>query len=85
MVGGGTKDGLLMQLTADALGIPVIAGPVEATAIGNALAQGMAAGLLKDAKAARDVVKASFELKHYAPRAAEHTVYESLKAKFAKL
>ncbi len=83
MVGGGTKDGLLMQLTADAAQIPVVAGPVEATSIGNILAQGMAAGAIDNIKEARQVVKNSFELKHYAPREEEMKVYASLKDKFA--
>jgi rhamnulokinase len=44
MVGGGVRDHLLCQLTADACGLPVIAGPVEAAALGNALAQARALG-----------------------------------------
>ncbi len=85
MVGGGTKDGLLMQLTSDALNIPVIAGPVEATAVGNVLAQCMASGVLKNQKEARQVVKNSFEVKNYQPNAEMHKVYQELKDKFARL
>ena len=48
MVGGGTKDGFLCQLTADATGTPVIAGPIEATAMGNIAVQIIAAGAIKD-------------------------------------
>lgn len=69
MVGGGTKDGFLMQLTADALGIPVVAGPIEATAAGNILAQAVTAGLVPDLAAAREIIKQSFELQTYTPSA----------------
>lgn len=67
MVGGGTRDRLLCQLTADAIERPVFAGPVEATAAGNALVQAIAAGDLKDLGALRAVVRASFEIKEYRP------------------
>ncbi len=76
VVGGGTKDGLLMQLTSDALNIPVVAGPVEATAIGNLLAQAIARGEVRDLDAARAVVKNSFEVKTYQPNAAMHARYQ---------
>lgn len=67
VVGGGTKDGFLSQMTADACGMPVSAGPEEATAIGNLLMQMMAAGDAKDLKHARRIVAASFDCKHYSP------------------
>ena len=69
IVGGGIQAELLMQLIADACGIPVCAGPVEATAIGNLLAQMIAAGEVADLAAGRRLVAASFELKEYRPRA----------------
>ncbi len=68
VVGGGTKDGFLSQMTADACGIPVCAGPEEATAIGNLLAQLMAAGEAKSLADARAIVAASFTPKHYEPQ-----------------
>ena len=67
VVGGGTKDRFLSQMTADACGIPVAAGPEEATAIGNLMMQAIAAGEVADLKQARQIVAASFELKHYMP------------------
>lgn len=69
VVGGGTKDRFLSQLTADACGIPVCAGPEEATAIGNLMLQLMAAGEVADLCDARRVVAASFETKQYLPTA----------------
>ena len=85
IVGGGTKDGLLMQLTSDALNIPVVAGPVEATAIGNLLAQAMTAGELSGLAEAREVVKRSFEVKTYRPDAGLHARYEAQMARFRAL
>ena len=68
VVGGGTKDGFLSQMTAEACGIPVCAGPEEATAIGNLLVQLMAAGEAKKLSDARAIVAASFACKHYTPQ-----------------
>lgn len=69
IVGGGTKDKFLMQLSADCLGIPVVAGPVEATAIGNIIGQGIAEGSIAGLAAGRDIVKNSFDLHHFTPNA----------------
>ncbi len=60
IVGGGSQNRLLNQLTADAVGIPVIAGPSEATAIGNVLAQLVASGTVADWAQAREVARRSF-------------------------
>ncbi len=71
VVGGGSRNTLLCQLTADACQLPVVAGPVEATAIGNALVQARAHGLLRGGlDDLRRLVRATQELRHYAPRAA---------------
>ncbi len=67
VVGGGTKDKFLSQMTADACGVAVCAGPEEATAIGNLMMQAIGAGEIKDLSEARQVVANSFELKHYEP------------------
>lgn len=62
IIGGGSKDELLNRLTAEACGIPVIAGPSEATAIGNLLCQMIAGGCFASAAEARACVLASGEL-----------------------
>lgn len=68
VVGGGCQNKLLCQFTADACGIPVVAGPVEATAIGNLLTQAMGVGAVKSLADAREVVRRSFEVNTYEPR-----------------
>lgn len=67
MVGGGTRDSFLCQMTADAVNIPVLAGPVEAAALGNAAAQLIALGLLEDMGHARTVIRKTFSPKEYLP------------------
>jgi len=67
VVGGGTKDKFLSQMTADACGIPVCAGPEEATAIGNLMMQAIAKGEVKDLSQAREIVSASFPVQRYEP------------------
>jgi rhamnulokinase len=68
IVGGGAQNQLLNQMTADACGRRVVAGPVEATAIGNILVQAMAVGAVKSLDEARAVVRNSFDVKTYEPR-----------------
>jgi rhamnulokinase len=67
VVGGGANNTLLCQLTADATGLPVVAGPAEATAIGNILVQAVAAGAIGSFEEARAVVRRSFEPARYTP------------------
>ena len=69
IIGGGSANVLLNQWTADALGIPVIAGPAEATAIGNVLMQAKAAGLVKDRWEMRKLVAQSFDVIVFEPHA----------------
>jgi len=72
VVGGGARNGLLCQLTADATGLPVIAGPVEATAMGNLLVQAWATGgLTGGLPAIREVVTASSDLTRWKPSGSE--------------
>lgn len=67
IVGGGTQNLLLNQMTADAIGRQVVTGPIEGTAIGNMLVQLIALGELEDVAAAREVVKRSFPIDTFAP------------------
>ena len=70
LVGGGARNTLLCQLTADACGLPVEAGPVEATALGNVLVQARRAGLVgPDLSAMRRLLRATQPLRRYQPRA----------------
>ena len=71
IVGGGTKNRLLCQAAADACGRPVLAGPVEATAIGNIMMQAVAAGVVGNIAEARNIVRESFPLDEYQPRNVE--------------
>lgn len=63
IVGGGSQDMYLNQLTANATGLPVFAGPTEGTALGNLMVQFIANGEYPDLQAARDAIKTSFEIK----------------------
>lgn len=67
VVGGGVKNALLCQMIADACGREVVAGPVEATAIGNLLVQLTATGNAVDLRKIREVVANSFDLARYQP------------------
>jgi len=67
IIGGGTKNRLLNQFTADATNRVVVTGPVEATAIGNVLMQAIGLGHLDSLSDARAVVRASFEVEDYHP------------------
>ncbi len=62
IIGGGSRDNLLNELTAKATGKKVIAGPVEATAIGNLIMQMIGAGEISDLPEARKIIKKSFEI-----------------------
>lgn len=68
IVGGGSQNLLLNQFVADATGRLVVAGPAEATAIGNVLVQAMGGGDLANLDSARDVVKNSFEVRRFEPK-----------------
>ena len=72
IVGGGVKNSLLCQMIADATARPVVAGPVEATAIGNLLVQLAGSSGTVDLRALRSIVRDSFEPAHYEPRDAAH-------------
>lgn len=67
IVGGGCKNTVLSQYTADVLNRPITAGPIEATAIGNVMSQLIALKEIEDVKQAREVVKRSFPTEEYQP------------------
>jgi rhamnulokinase len=82
IIGGGSRNRLLCQATADATGCRVLAGPVEATAIGNVVAQAMATGALGSLAEGRALVAHSFPLDEYLPgdRSAWDAAYHRLNA-----
>jgi sugar (pentulose or hexulose) kinase len=83
IVGGGSQNELLNQMTADACGRVVIAGPAEATAAGNLLVQAMALGDVASLSELRSIVRESFEVKRYEPR--DTTAWESAYNRFREL
>ena len=70
VVGGGCQDAYLNQLTADVSGLPVIAGPVEATCLGNLVVQMISAGELADVGEARACIARSFDVRRFDPKSA---------------
>ena len=67
IIGGGSANALLNQWTANAIGMPVVAGPTEATAIGNLMVQAKAAGLVADRWAMRRMIADTIEMKTFTP------------------
>ena len=83
IVGGGTQNHALCQATADACGRPVVAGPIEATAIGNVLMQAIASGAIGSIGEARDIVARSFPMDRYEPRQA--SLFDDAYERFTRL
>lgn len=83
IVGGGTQNSLLCQFAADATGRRVVAGPVEATAIGNVVMQAIALGHISSLGEARNIVRASFETKTYNP--VDHARWDKAYERFVAL
>ena len=83
IVGGGSQDATLNQFAANALKIPVLAGPTECAALGNILVQAIALGHLPSHAAAREVVSRSFELKTFTPESPAE--WDAAAARFEKL
>ena len=71
IIGGGIQNEMLKQFTANAMGVEVLAGPVEATAAGNILVQAYGSGEIKDSQALRDIVKNTENPKSYLPQASD--------------
>lgn len=83
IVGGGGRNALLSQMTADAIGRKVVVGPFEATAAGNILVQAMGAGDVKDLAHIRRVITQSFEPVTYQPR--DTAAWDHAYGRFMKL
>jgi len=71
VVGGGSQNALLNQFTSDALGIPVLAGPVEATALGNVVVQAITGGQLDSIQSGRRMIAESFPARDFLPHETE--------------
>lgn len=83
IVGGGIRNRLLCRLTASACGIPAIAGPAEATALGNVIVQGMAVGAVTSLEAGRALVRQTESLERYEPENAE--AWDKAAQRFAEI
>jgi rhamnulokinase len=84
VVGGGSQNALLCQLTADATGLPVVAGPVEATAMGNVMVQAFAQGRVSSLEEMRAVVRDSFKVSAYEP-GGDADEWSELRGRFSRL
>ncbi|MCA1718608.1 MAG: rhamnulokinase [Actinobacteria bacterium] len=82
VVGGGSQSSLLCQLTADAARLPVLAGPVEATALGNVMVQAYSRGHVGSLEEIRAVVRRSTELSRYEPEGDEDD-WDKLRERFS--
>ena len=82
IVGGGCKNDLLNQFSADATGLPVLAGPEEATVVGNFMVQAMGLGAIADMAAAQPIIREAFPIKRFEPgdRQAWDAAYERFHA-----
>jgi sugar (pentulose or hexulose) kinase len=85
IVGGGSQNEMLNQFSADATGLRVIAGPAEATAVGNIIVQAIAKKIVDGIEEGRKVVSRSFPLKAYEPRNKNkwNRVYEKVRGMFS--
>ena len=83
IIGGGVQNCLLCQFTANAAAIPVVAGPVEATATGNILLQALALGDISSLEEGRKIVRASFPLVTYEPE--DTNLWEEAYQRFLKV
>ena len=84
IVGGGSQNSLLCQLTADATRLPVLAGPVEATALGNVMVQAYARGHVRSLEEIRDVVRRSTDINRYTP-GGDAAEWDELRGKFSSV
>lgn len=85
IIGGGAQSAMLCQMTADACGIPVMAGPVEATVYGNMMAQYMALGEVQDLSQARRILKASVAPVVYEPNDQNREIWNGAYEKYCEI
>jgi rhamnulokinase len=85
VVGGGARNRLLCRFTADATGRVVLAGPTEATALGNVLVQAMARGRLASLAEGRELVRRSFDIETYTPNKQVAAAWNDAYARFRSL
>ncbi len=83
VIGGGSLNSYLMQMTADSIGLPVLTGPVEGTAIGNIMLQAKAAGMVGDIFEMRRIIADSIEMKEYKPQ--DKDVWEKAYEKYINI
>jgi len=83
IVGGGSRNDLLNQFTADAMGLPVQAGPEEATAVGNFMVQALGLGLIDSMADVLPIVQRAFVIREYAPR--DPDAWERAYARFRRI
>jgi rhamnulokinase len=81
IVGGGCKNAMLNQFTADAVGLPVVAGPEEATAVGNCMVQALGLGVIRSLGESLAIIRKSFPIRDFQPRDAArwNQAYETFK------
>ena len=83
VMGGGTKDKLLLNMTAQSCNVPVYGGPIEATALGNIAVQLMSSGDIENIKQARKIIASGENLKIYTPENRDD--WEKAYADFVKI
>ena len=83
VIGGGSKNPLLNQWTANAIGMPVLAGPSEATAIGNIMIQAKAAGCVNSLTEMRQIIRESIQIEEFLPENKDE--WEAAYQKFLKI
>ena len=85
IVGGGSRNQLLNQFTAEACQRVVLAGPVEATVLGNVLVQARACSEISSLAELRAVVRDSCDLRSFEPKAAQIAAWQAARDRFARL
>jgi rhamnulokinase len=85
IVGGGSRNELLNQLVSDCLDRPILAGPVEATAIGNIIGQAIADGFFSDIIEGHSIIRKSFDIINYEPDPLKKSEWDCGYEKFLKL